>query len=186
MTYASVAELREYLKQVASESEPVLLAVLERAHAIINDYLGFEFQGYTLGAKDVRSTGGQYLLVPVYEAGSITEVALVTGRGTSAETVTPVTGWVEEEDGTLYLDYGWLDGWYRVTANFGYGDVPQSVVEVELEIAVNVWQSREAGSFAAVLGAEGQGTVSYSRALTWAQRSVLDAVRARYLGGVHA
>jgi len=73
-----------------------------------------------------------------------------------------------------------------VTAIWGYGPAPASVVEVELEIAVNIWRSAAASSFGTAVGVEGGGAVTVNRALTWAQRNILDGIRASYVGVVHA
>ncbi len=190
MSYARIEQLLEYLPQAKLDSPTVnlLQSIQERAYEIVNEALTFEFTDYVPGTKDVWAIGRNATLdIPAHEAGSVESVALVTGRGTAGETVTTLSDWLEEDDGTLYYDPGWLDGaWYRVTASFGLGPAPASVVEVELEIAVNIWRSRDAASFGTVVGAEGQGAVSYNRALTWAQRSILEGVRAKYLGVCHA
>ena len=190
MSYATVVQLRAYLTQVVAgaANDALLQAVLDRAYAIINDALGFDFAAYG-AAADVDVECGherRWLEIPAHEAGSVATVAWLSGRGTASETTEAVADWLEEADGRLYLDNGWSPGWYRVEAIWGYGPAPASIVEVELEVAVNIWRGRDATAWSAEVGAEGVGAVSYNRALTWAQRSIIDAVRLQYLGVLHA
>ena len=192
-SYATVAQLRQYLGQVATgvSKDAELTAILERAHAIVNDVLGFTFAAYGVTAtdKDVRGQAGEWLRPPAYKAASITAITVVTSRGSDDESEEAVDDYVVDEEIRPYrvwLSGGWTRGtWYRVTAIWGYGAAPDSVIETELEVAVNIWRSRDAASFGSTLG-EGSGSVGVNRALTWAQRSILEGVRAAYLGVVHA
>lgn len=190
MAYATLDQLYDYLPQLEQgEHDAVLNDILDRATKIVDRVLGFQFADYgaVAAAKDVRHTQGQYLELPRYQAGSIASVYEVDGRGTSSETTTEITEFVEEEDGRLYRDEGWTRGaWYRIEARWGYGPPPDDIVEVTLEVAVNIWRGRDASQWSASIGVEGQGSVSYNRALTWAQRSIIEAVRTRYQGVIHA
>jgi hypothetical protein len=192
MSYATIAELRAYLPQVAvtAANDALLQDVLARANAIVNDALGFEFGAYGAAAtlRDVlKSHTGYWFELPAHKAGTVTAVSLVSGRGTTSESTEVVTDWLEESDGRVYADGQWAGGnWYRVTAFWGYGPAPTTIVEVELEIAVIIWRGRDASSWQSDTGADGQGAVSFNRALTWAQRSIIDGVRMRVLGMVHA
>ena len=190
-TYATVAQLREYLTQVPAGAavDLQLQAILDRAHEIVTDALGgmvFAAYGATATEQDVACRSRRpWLEVPYHLAESVASVYAVSGRGASTETETEVEDWIEEEDGRLYLDGGWSKGWYRVTAKWGYGPAPAHVVEVELEVAVNLYVGRPAGGNAS-FGTDSQGGQQYPRALTWNQRDVLAGVRTRYLGVVHA
>jgi hypothetical protein len=194
MSYATVEQLREYLEQVPAgdDEDAALEACLARAHAIVNEVLGFTFADYgaTATDKDMRGEGGEWLWPPAYEAASITGIARVSARGEDEESETAVTGYVVDEDARPYGVWrgnGWTRGaWYRVTAVWGYGAAPDSVVEVELEVAVNIWRSKDRGMFSDVIGVEGGGAVGYARALTNQQRMIIDQVRARVLGPVVA
>ena len=194
MAYATITQLREYLGQVATGAteDAKLAAVLDRATAIVNGALGFSFAPYTAAASalDVQSNGGVYLEVPAYQAGSITTIYEVSSRGTSAESTTLVSDWLAEETFRPYLVYrngGWPDGtWYRITAKWGYGAPPADIVEVTLEVAVNIWRAKDASFGQSELGVQGGGSVSYNRALTWGQRSIIEMVRTAYLGIVYA
>jgi len=190
MPYGSIDQLYDYLPQTTrGEHDAVLSDVLERATAIVEGELGFQFSDYGANAeaRDIRHSRGQYLRLPGYQAGSITKVEEIAGRGTTSETAGEVTEYIEESDGRLYYDPGWTAGaWYRIEARWGYGPPPDDIVEVTLEVAVNIWRGRDASQWSASIGVEGQGSVSYNRALTWAQRSIIEAVRTRYQGVIHA
>lgn len=193
MSYATVAQLREYLGQVATGAaqDAKLQTILDRATVIVDGALGFGFAAYGEEAseRDVSGSRDLYLRLPAYEAGSVATVAAVYGRGTSYESTGEVSDWLAEEElrpYRLYCEHGWPERWYRVTAIWGYGPAPADVVEVEIEVAVNIWRGRDASMWQSEVGAGGEGGMSFNRALTWAQRSIIDAVRAQYLGVVHA
>jgi len=192
MSYATVDELRAYLPQVKDDAATDMLLgnVLERANAIINDALGFKFTAYSATAttQDVECRhSGRWLEVPAHKAASVIVVSEISSRGTIHEELSVATDWIEEADGRLYRGDGWGAGtWYRVTALWGYGPAPASIIEVEIEVAVNIWRGRDASSWQSDVGADGQGIVGFNRALTWAQRSIIDGVRQRVLGVVHA
>jgi hypothetical protein len=190
-SYATVADIRQYLQQLpAGVADDALLAtILERANGIVNDYLTFAFAAWGLVAtnKDVlRPVPYPWMTLPAHKAASVATVSTVSGRGTTGEATVLVTDWLAEDDGRLYRDSGWAVGWYRVSAIWGYGPAPQTVVEVELRVAVNIWKGRDASQWQSDLGVDGQGAVTYSRALTGSERSILDAVRLQYIGVVHA
>jgi len=194
MAYGTVTQLREYLEQVktGTATDAVLSSILDRASDLVTDALGLEFAAYGASptARDVRAVGGEWLGLPAYKAASITTILAITSRAETYETTAAVTGWVADEEARPYRVYrggGWTrDTWYRVTAIWGYGAAPTAIVEVTLEAAVNIWRGRDAAAWQNTVGAEGQGSVTFNRALTWAQRSIIDGVRARYLGVVHA
>lgn len=197
MAYATVEQLRGYLTKVPAgeENDTLLGNVLDRATSIVDAVLGFSFDGYTSGTTRVVYVGygTPYLVLPVHEAGSVTLVTTAAGNDLAGY-------WQELSDGTLYaagasgaLGYWWGGSvgllpaaWgysYTVTANWGYGDPPDSIVEVTLELAVNIWRGRTKGLFSDVVGVEGQGavTVGYQGALTNQQKMIVQAVKAQYL-----
>jgi len=189
-TYATVSQWREHLTQVpAGATEDALLtAILERAHKIVGRRLTFEFGAYGAAAEqDVLCRHSRcWLELPYHEIGGVASVYELSGRGASTETETEVEGWVEEDDCRLCLHTGWSRGaWYRVTATWGYGEAPADIVEVELEVAVNLYVGRPAGGNAS-FGTDNQGGQPYPRALTWNQRDTIDEIRKDYLGVVHA
>ncbi len=194
MSYATVEQFRQYLDQIeeSDERDADIQAVLDRAHSIVNDALGFSFSEYgeTASDKDVRGQGGEWLWPPAYKAASVTGITRVSARGEDDESEEAVSGYVVDEDlrpYRIWRAYGWTPGaWYRVTAIWGYGPAPESIVEVELEVAVNIWRSRDAPGFTDAMGVSGEGGFTVHRALTWAQRSIIDGVRVQYLGMVFA
>jgi hypothetical protein len=189
MAYATAEQLRGYLEQVDASEDAFLETILERATTIVDGVLRFSFAAYGAASdEDVYCDGTSiYLDLPQHEAASVSAVAQISGKGTSSETTEAVTDYEELGDGRLYREAGWTKGvWYRVTAAWGYGPAPEDVVEVTLEVARNIYLGRNTSSTSNVVGANGEGAVQYNRALTWAQLSVLENVRALYLGPVHA
>lgn len=187
MAYATVAELKRYMPQVTDSGEdPFLSTVLDRATDMVDDHLGFSFaaHGATATERDVWSgNGGDYLLLPAYKAGSLASVYLVTDRGGDSEDdTTEVDDYTEDERWRLWRAAKWpRRAWYRCSAIWGPGTAPESIKEVTIEIAVNIWRGRDAGAFDRS-GAEGGGSIAYARALTWSQRSAIDRVRMQFWG----
>ncbi len=202
-SYATVAQLSQYLKQTSltAENFDLFQTVLDRATAIVDEALGFAAVGGAFGAfstgtgaistEDVRAEGSEWLILPAHQQASVSAVSEVYSKGSTSETTHTVTDWVEEARpvspiARLYRGGGWGDGaWYRVSAVWGFGPAPASIAEVTLEIAVNLWRSKDAGRFSAVVGVEGGGAVGYEKALTPQQQIVIDKVAARLgFGGV--
>lgn len=166
-------------------------AVIDRAWSILCASLGFEFGEYPASTTDkvVYSAGGAELVLPPHEAGSVTTVLYPAGS------TVPSTNYTQA-DGRLYLggsygyygSSGWMTTWergrYTVTAKWGYGLAPDSIKEVALELAVNIWRGADRGLFTDVIGVEGGGAVGYTGALTNQQKMVVNAVRRQYLGGL--
>ena len=190
MSYATVANLRVYLPQVGEgeDADALLGVALDRANAIVNEALGFSFAAYgEAAARDVLCRYPRSVWpVPAHKAGTVSAVALVYGRGTDDEYTVDVTGWLEESDGALYLGVGWSAGtYYRVTAQWGYGPAPDSIVEVELRIARTIVRNRDSSLGQGSIGVEGDGLVD-ARTISWDERNIIDNVRRQYLGVRHA
>lgn len=190
MSYATVAQLRKYLPQAATgtAADAELQTALDTATDIVDLALGFSFAEAGVAAdRDVQCPGnGQLFELPAHVDGSVDAVYHVAARGADDEGLTEITGFINENGG-LFRAAGWLNGeWYRVTAQWGTGAAPASIVEVTLELAVNVYRGKDRGMFTDVIGVEGAGSVAYARALTNQQRMIIDAVRLRTLGVVHA
>jgi hypothetical protein len=188
MSYATLDQLREYLPTApkTTETDALLQRVLQRATSIIDLYLGFSFAGYAEEARRVGAGYGPFLSLPPHEPESVTEVA----PARDPETPVDPSEWDELSDGTLwrsatgYNPNPWGSDRYIVTAAWGYGDPPEAVTEVCLELAVNIYRSRDAGRFSDVVGVAGGGAVGYERALTAQQKLILERVRARFHGEV--
>lgn len=187
--YATAEMLRtQYLTQLnkgtadeIAAHDATLDALLERATSIVEAALGFAFAGYdeVATARRVRSYGGAYLLLPPHQPGSVTLLqAGTTNVTTWAET--PAGNLEYVADGSCYGVAGWANTVYTVTAKWGYGPPPPSIVEVVCELTVNIWRSRDKGSFVEVIGAQGGGQIKVVGALTGAQREVIEAIKARY------
>jgi hypothetical protein len=188
MSYATVEELRAYLTQVntTTADTTLLQAVLDRATDIIDKALGFSFAAYpAASAKVIAHAGGSTLNLPAHQVGTVTVVA-----DNSGSTVLSTT-YAEDATGDLYFTtnnypYGtslqglplWSPGRYTVTAVWGYGPTPpESIVQVCLEVAVNIWRGKDRGMWTEVVGVEGSGGLRFTGGLTNQQRSILAAVR---------
>lgn len=194
MSYATVEQLRTYLKQVPSSqaSDELLQAVLDRATAIIDGELGMHFGTAAAGTFTVYGDGTGYLAPPAFVAGSVTLVSSPSG--------VPVPDYVERDgllvvtdgSGLIQTDahrgspfWGWASGVpYVVSATFGYATVPADIVEACLEIAVRIWRARDAG-FSDVVGVEGSGAVGYNGALPNLVKRILDNYRESGSAGVY-
>lgn len=203
-SYVTVADLREYLDQVKSEvdapgTDAKLQNILNRAASICNDAsvgLGFSFamvgdDDYVTEARTVVFTHGPYMVLPPHRKGSITVITL------DSSTI-PSTEYAFDPDGTLRRvagsqwprqlrdDFGWQGYLYEVTADWGYGPPPDSLKEVCLEVAVNIWRAKDAGRFSNVVASQDGGPVGYEGALTPMQKSVLQGLKNIYSRGTVA
>lgn len=125
--------------------------------------------------KIVLGVLGEYLYLPPHQAASVSLVEYMSATNPVAYTAI-ADQWLEE-DGRLWRAAGWLPQRYRVTAVWGYGPtVPAQVVEVVLELAVNIWRSRDKGGFSEVVGVEGGGAVRAVAGLTKQQQATLIAL----------
>jgi hypothetical protein len=163
---------------IEPSTDALLEAILERATDIVDTSLGFSFEGYSSSEIVIKAPRSKWLLLPNYEAGSLTEVA-------NYDQTRTYTDYDIEADNHRYLyrEDAWTDGRYRVTASWGYGDPPPALVEVTLEVAVNIWRSKDKGLFSDVIGVEtgpGGGAVGYQGALTNQQKMVIKGIRDRY------
>ena len=192
MLYATVASLRAYLDQVdvTAATDEVLAAILGRASATVRTTLRslladptFDFADEYAAASTriITAYGGHVLPIPPHLAGSVTEVEYEAG--TNPTTWTAIADeWYEQGDGSLYRPYGWgipyrrpLAIRYQVTARWGYGPVPDEIEQVTLELAVNMWRSKDKGGFTDVVGVEGRGSIRAVAHLTSGQKAVLEA-----------
>lgn len=186
----TATDIYTYLNQVAvnAANTTLMTAIANRASDIVTQAVGFGFDGYTAGSKDVRAdpTRSQYLRLPAYNLGSVTTVVMVMNRGQEIESTRSISDWIEEPKFYLYRDHWWERGaWYRIQAEWGYGDPPPALTQLALELAVNIWRSKEKGLFTEIMGAEGAGAVRYIGGLNSLQRQIVDSVRRQYIDAVH-
>jgi hypothetical protein len=185
--YATAAQVRAYLGQVTSDDDTLLGDILVRATAFIDDALGFHFAAWGVAASADFHTeyGGRYLTPPAFKAASVTAVALVYSKGATTESTAAITDYVDLGDGRLYRDCGWSPGWYRVTAVWGYGPAPKSIEEVCIEVAINMWHSKDRAAFTDALGT-GSGATTGPDGLSGGQRAIIQRVHDGILGVVFA
>jgi hypothetical protein len=192
MTYATVAQFRSYLKQLptlqsspnatqqqVTETDALLTDILTRATDAIDQMLEFSFAAYgAASSKKVVSQGGRLLALPAHQDASVTGVAF------DGDAITDYTYIRESRRGYLQRVNGWpacvlLD----VTAAWGAGPAPASITEMCLELAVNIWRSRDRGMFADVIGVDassgpvGGGGVAYIGTLTKMQQMTLTKIK---------
>lgn len=171
---------------IAPATDALLQKVLDRATGIVRGAMRslladptFDWAAYgAASTKIVRGTIGEYLTLPSHQAGSVTLVEQVASTNpTSYSTI--ADEWLQEGDGRLYRPGRWWPSdRYRVTAVWGYGpDVPEQAVEVVLELAVNIWRSRDKGGFSEVVGAEGGGAIRAVAGPTKQQQATLENLR---------
>jgi hypothetical protein len=170
--------------KLGRKSDALAQAALDRATSAINLDLKFSFDGYTAGNQVIYSYGGPTLMLPPHQIG---QTITVTDPGGA-----PVTGFVEQTDGHLYLGngyilnrswyYGWGQGRYLVNAKWGYGTAPDALVEVCIEVAANILREKDKGTFSDAIGVEagGEVRVGYAHAFTNRQRAILDRIKELY------
>lgn len=167
-------------------TDALLQGCLDRATATVRSALRsmladptFDWAAWaSASTKIVRSYGGEYLRIPAHQAGSVTLIEEVAATNPTSYT-TVADEWLQEASGRIYRPNGWLVGQrYRVTAVWGYGPTaPDQVVEAVLELAVNIWRSRDKGGFTETVGVEGGGAVRAVAGLTKMQQAALENVR---------
>ncbi len=179
-SYASVADLREYLFELpaSAEDDVVLQKILNRVSSIVDEavYPVVFSSSHSTSVERVTSYGGTLLYLPPHQVGGS---IMVSYNGSA------ITGWSEDDDGDLYLATEWAtttpDLPYLVTAPWGYGSPPEAVVEVVLEMAVNIWHSRANARFSDVVGVQSEhsAAVGYEKGMTALQKQALLKVRNR-------
>lgn len=195
-------ELYAYLPQVTQDAgnNAIMDDVLARATSIVEQAVEHEYAaaGVSNAAPttvEVYSYGAPYLMVPLHVAGSIEAVVGPDG------VVVPSTYYSEQPDGTLYPTttagwpvwwspsrpyptYVWAPGRYLVTADFGPSAAPEAIVQVTLEVAVNIWRSRDKGSFTETVGVDGSGGIRFISGLTAGQQGIIETERRRLRPGI--
>jgi len=192
MPIASREQFRRAYTQVpaGAAQDTLIHEYLERAEAMITEYIGFSYDSYTPGTQTIINYGSEWLMLPAHEHGSITQITTEGGA------VIPSITWAEDADGNVYLKMGmgytgvyaggyiWTPGRYVVTANWGWGAVPKDLELACLEITMNLWQEKNKGAHSDVVGVEGSGgelRVGYQKGITNRQRMILDLHRQKFL-----
>lgn len=169
---------------VDSALDQVLQDALDRAtdivrvtlQALLADPL-FDYAAYgAASTKIVRGYQTTDLRIPAHNAGSVSLVEIESGSNPLTYTEIDA-GEYSEEAYYLYRPAGWSpSSRYRVTAAWGYGaTVPASIEEVTLQVAVNIFRSRDTGGYIEAAGPDGAGSTLLVAGLTKIQRSTLQA-----------
>lgn len=188
--YATTDQLYAYLDQLSTAdaaTTALLTDILTRATAKVDRYIRtsigdptFAFNAYAAATtKIVASAGGIMLGIPAHSVGSVTtvEYEVTTNPVTWAAIADP---WEEYPDGSIYRSYGWGTQHYyaplryRITASWGYGDVPADIEGITLNLAVNMHRSASKGGFTEIVGAEGGGALRVVAAFTKDDLATLD------------
>jgi hypothetical protein len=192
-SYATLAQLRQYLPQVAAgvAIDATLQLALDNATDVIRTAMrslladpAFDYAAFGAASTAiVLGYDSQYLRLPAFQAGSVTLVEWMTGTNPAAYQAI-ADQWIEES-GKLYRAIGWGASGayggrprYRVTAVWGYGaTVPPAIVEVTLQLAVNIYRASDKGGFVEAITTDGSGTMSQVAGLTATQKQTLNAAR---------
>lgn len=164
---------------------------LDRATDIVRNAIRYllDDQTFDYGSWDspsvkiVVGVPGQYLPLPPFMPGSITLVEYEYTLGTFRVVPNP---W-SELGGKLFSGWGWYVGYgerqslYQVTAIWGYGPlIPAAIEEVVLELAVNLWRSKDRGGFTEIVGVEGSGYIRSVAGLTKQQTAIIESIISNY------
>ncbi|HEU4328067.1 MAG TPA: hypothetical protein VFS21_33330 [Roseiflexaceae bacterium] len=161
--------------------DAILQKVLNHGRSILDEALRLSFFDAgaawpSASARTVRSERSQWLRLPPYKQGSITQIVLY--GETSA-----VEEWDEEWEAGRYYLYrhdGWLDARYTATAQWGLGPAPDALVQLNLELATNIWRGRKDGMFQNGVGANGGGYLKFIGGLTPQQQAIITAIHRTY------
>lgn len=167
---------------VVQTTDALLQDCLDRARDTLDVQIGWAF--FDLGAawplastRTVRSEASQWLRLPPYKAGSIAQITL---HGDTQA----LDDYEEDWDAGryyLYRDDGWAAARHTITAQWGYGPAPDAIVQLNLELAVNIWRARAKGMYVDVQGAEGGGAIRFVGGLTKSQQATISAIRRAYV-----
>lgn len=177
---------------IAPATDSLLQNCLDRATDIVRSALRslladetFDYTAYVAPAtKIVRGFDSFYLRLPAYQLGSVTLIEYQSGSNPSTYTTLTSDQWEALADGRIYRSFGWQAGiWgdyprYRITAVWGYGPTPpNAIVQLTLELAVNIWRSRDKGGFTEIVGVEGPGGIRQIAGLNKQQQMILESLR---------
>jgi hypothetical protein len=177
---------------IAPASDVLLLDVLDRATDVVRSAMRslladptFDYAAWpSASAKIVRAFDTYELRLPPHQAGTVTLIENQTGSYPSTYTALDANAWEDTGSGTIYRSGGWGGVFwgtlprYRVTAVWGYGPVvPDAIIELTLEVAVNLFRTRDTGGYVDLVGVEGGGATRPVAGLTKLQQQVLENIR---------
>jgi hypothetical protein len=176
---------------IAPATDALLQLCLDRATDIVRgamrsllDDSTFDYAAYTTEARLVRGYDSSYLRLPPHDLGTATLVEYQSGSNPSSYTALTADQWEQTATGALYRSAGWGGGIsgddprYRVTASWGYGPTPPAAIaELVLELAVNIYRTKDSGGYTDVIGVEGAGAIRQVSGLNRQQQMVLENLR---------
>jgi hypothetical protein len=196
-------DIRAYMPQIADTdaTDDLLVDIAARASDIVlNAASPLTFTPYPAEAsfEVAWGNGSSWLLLPAHQAGSVEEVR----SGSSTGTLLDDAGY-EVQGSTLRLvdstewpayyyntrPWGmprWGYGPYYVKAKWGYGPAPAALVQVALEVAINIYQTRESGGLREAASVEGGSIVQQVTGLSRRQREVIASIVSQYHSGAIA
>jgi hypothetical protein len=193
-------DIRAYMPQIAvSETTDDLLAdIAARASGVVNGELyPITFGPYPAAATQelVFSDGTAFLEIPPYQTGTLTELRAGADDGDIVPTTDYTVrgqlirlvnyyGYTGFYPNHPYVTPGWGRGPYYVTAKWGYGPAPDEVVQVALEVAINIYQTRESGGLREAASVEGGAVVQQVTGLSRRQLDILARYKARHEPGI--
>lgn len=177
---------------ITSATDTLLQQALDRATDSVRTALRslladetFDYAPYGVATtKIVRSYGSGYLRLPAHQAGSVALAEYQSGANPSSYAALTADQWEATATGTLYRASGWGGTVaadrprYRITAIWGSGPTPpDAIVETTLELAVNIWRTRDSGGFVDIVGVEGSGGMRQIAGLNKQQAAILMNLR---------
>lgn len=186
MSIPTIDDVQQYLSQIqdASVEATTLEAILPRAIAIVLRAIGHE-----LGIANFTFEASPAASPKRYTAhGGFVRLNPYLGAVTSVEYSTDETTWTaldpssyEVQDSILILHFCYRAPLaLRVTAPWGYGDCPDDIAEVILELTVNLWRAKETGGFITQVGENGSSYQKTVSGLTKLQLSMIQAYTNQY------
>lgn len=181
---------------IAPATDTLLQSCLDRATDIVRSAMRglladplFDYAAYDAAStRIVRAYDSAYLRLPAYQPLSVALVEYQSGSNPSTYTALTSDQWEAQSDGRLYRAAGWGGGLsggdprYRITAVWGYGPTPpDAIVQLTLELAVNIWRTRDSGGFAEIVGVDGSGGMRAIQGLTKQQTMTLESLRNQLL-----
>jgi hypothetical protein len=181
---------------VVPATDSVLQDCLDRATDIVRSAMrslladpDFDYTAYAVAStKIVRGYDAIRLRLPPYQLGSVTLVEYQSSSNPSAYTTLSSDQWEAQSDGRLYRAFTWGGGiWgadprYRITAVWGYGPTPpDALAQLVLELAVNIWRSRDKGGFTEIVGVNGSGGIKQIAGLNAQQQMTWENLRNQLL-----
>lgn len=170
---------------VTPATDTLLQDCLDRATDIVRSAMRslladptFDYAAWgAASTKVLRAYDTDYLTLPPHQLGTVTLAEYQSGSNPSTYTSLTADQWEQGADGRLYRASGWYGDRLRVTAVWGYGPTPPDAIEqLTLELAVNIWRSRDKGGFTEMVGTEG-GQIRQVAGLNKQQQMILENVR---------